>query len=221
MSEVSHDFEPFLVPLRGAAEQVRALSEPVLLDEGCELVFFQLVRSKQSVRVRFFVDELGGAANLDEKGIGITEIQRVTRRLSAMLDVEAEEAGLFSGKWDLEVSSPGLDRPLAKRSHFPYAVGRHVQVRLVELLDGRRTFKGVLKAVDGDSLHLVHDDDTETVLSLAAVEAANIVYQFPRAGVKGDRTKGAGKKNKNEKNPNQKRANHEPRAANGEMVESS
>ena len=132
------DFEPFLQPLSGKAEAVRAVVEPALRIQGLELVQLFLVRATHRDALRLFVDKKARSAG----GVSVAELERASRLLSDLLDVEDQEKGLFGKPYDLEVGSPGLDRPLTKKSHFAQAVGERVRVRLLHPVEELRGFTG-------------------------------------------------------------------------------
>ena len=119
--------EPFLTPLRGVAESVRSIVEPVLADEGCELVALQVAGNGQNPVVRIFADQSGA-----DKGITLEQLESLNRLVGDVLDVEDGEQNLFTGRYTLEISSPGVERPLTKKSHFEWAQGQEVKVRTLE-----------------------------------------------------------------------------------------
>lgn len=108
-----------------------------------------------------------------EQGITLDDCTAVSHQLSGVLDVEDP----VSGHYDLEVSSPGLDRPLFTTGHFEQFHGRRARLRLVSKLDGRRNFEGILGAVSGDSLILEMPDAT-CEIPLDLIESARLVPEF-------------------------------------------
>ena len=112
-----------------------------------------------------------------EEGIGIEDCEKVSRQVSALLDVEDP----ITGEYTLEVSSPGMDRPLFTAEQFALYVGEKVNVRLRSALQGRRRFKGVIKKVVDDRIGLAIDaidaDDGELIeITLADIDKANIDF---------------------------------------------
>ena len=170
-------FEPFLSPLDPVAEQVRALIEPIVDFEGCELVQLLLVRSKQSTQVRVFAD-------LKEPGasIGLELLTRLNRLIGDSLDVEAAEHGLFSGAYIVEVSSPGLDRPLAKRSHFDAAVGQVIKLRSRVNLGAGKGVTGKLLEATPDHIRVLPNGSEDEADAVAVffedIDSAHCVAQF-------------------------------------------
>jgi ribosome maturation factor RimP len=106
-------------------------------------------------------------------GIGLDDCEAVSHQLSGALDVDDP----IAGQYDLEVSSPGLDRPLFEREHFRRFQGARVRIRLLEKLDGRRRFDGRILGVDGDRV-LLDLDGEQVALPFERIEAARLVPDF-------------------------------------------
>ena len=83
-----------------------------------------------------------------ENGVGVDDCAKVSRQVSGVLDVEDP----ISGEYTLEVSSPGMDRPLFKLSQYQDYIGHVVQLRLRMPFDGRRKFKGVLNGIEDEDI---------------------------------------------------------------------
>lgn len=123
-------------------DRLSALIEPLVAREGAELVDVEVAGSRKRPVVRVYVDRPGG--------VGVDDCARISRLLEAGL----ETAAAVPETYVLEVSSPGLDRPLRERRHYERIVGRDVEVRLFAPRDGRRRVVGALEQVadgDGDS----------------------------------------------------------------------
>lgn len=197
-------YEPFLVTLDAPSERVRQVIEPAIDAAGCELVLLQVRRQPRTATVRIFVDLKG------EETIGIEQLQSLNRELGDLLDVEDAHEGLFPGTWDLEVSSPGIDRPLTKRSHFEAAVGERVKIKGRTLAGGRVTLRGELKAVNEDGVEVDDDGDVAT-LSFDEISDANTIFEF------GEQKKPKPKRKKKNKNSSgadaQDRADSEKKSA--------
>lgn len=108
-----------------------------------------------------------------EAGIGVEDCAKVSRQVSSILDVEDP----ITGEYNLEVSSPGLDRPLFELSQYEKYVGATIFVRLRVPFDGRRKFKGQLTALEGDEV-VLRVDQEEYLLPIDLIEKANVVPQF-------------------------------------------
>lgn len=108
-----------------------------------------------------------------DSGIGVDDCEKVSRQLSAVLDVEDP----IHGEYILEVSSPGLDRPLFEPAQFVRHVGDDIRVKLHASAVGRKNFRGRLLAVDGDQLQLQVDQETVS-LALDQIDTARVVPRF-------------------------------------------
>jgi ribosome maturation factor RimP len=106
-------------------------------------------------------------------GIGLDDCEAVSHQLSGALDV----ADPIAGHYDLEVSSPGLDRPLFELEHFRRFAGARARIRLAEKLDGRRRFDGRIVGVDGETV-LLDADGARLALPFARIESARLVPEF-------------------------------------------
>ena len=152
----------------------KLLTEPIR-HLGYELVAcdFRAVSGRPTLQV--FVDREGG--------VDINDCVTVNRGISDLLDVE----DIISGKYDLEVSSPGLDRPLRREADFIRFAGHEARVRTFEPIDGRRNFRGRIGAADDGIVELGIDGTTFRV-PVAAMERANLVVD-PFDGVRGEKKK--------------------------------
>lgn len=118
---------------------------------------------------RIFIDGLDASPR---KGVTVEDCSKVSRQVGAMLDVEE----YMQGRYTLEVSSPGIDRPLFELAHFLKVVGSRVNVHLHTPIEGRRKFKGKLVRVEGEDIYLLVDDaELEVRLPFSAVEKANLI----------------------------------------------
>lgn len=147
------------------AKQVQSLVEPILEGMGYELVDVEYVSSFGRWILRLFVDKEGG--------VTIGDCARISEELGDLLDVKE----FIRHEYTLEVSSPGLDRPLKKEKDLPRAFGKKVKVRLGAPLNGRRNFTGVLVRYEGGLLHLKVDGQ-DVRLPWPDVEKANLIYEF-------------------------------------------
>ena len=106
-----------------------------------------------------------------EEGVTIEDCEKVSRQVSALLDVEDP----IAGEYTLEVSSPGMDRPLFSIEHYSKYVGSEVDLKLRRPIDGRRKFKGQIIKVSGDIVGLLVDG-SEHDLEFSDIEKASIVF---------------------------------------------
>jgi len=108
-----------------------------------------------------------------EKGIDVEDCAQVSRQVSSILDVEDP----IAGEYNLEVSSPGLDRPLFDLVQYQAYVGSIVSLRLRVPFDGRRKFKGQLMGIEHDEV-VIRVDQDEYLLPIDLIDKANVVPQF-------------------------------------------
>jgi len=133
---------------------------------GLELVAVELSGGDTSI-VRIYIDT--------PDGITVDDCAKASRQFSAILDVEDP----ISNKYTLEVSSPGMDRPLAKPLHFKAVVGQDVKIKMATLIDGRRRFTGELIEAT-DEFAVVEVDGEQSELPYSDMDRARLipVYDF-------------------------------------------
>lgn len=139
------------------AEVINALS--------CELVGVECHRSGHVLTVRIYIDKKGG--------VSIDDCADVSRQVNAIMDVE----DFIHDKYNLEVSSPGLDRPLFTLAHYERFVGEKIVIHLRVPVQERRKWTGNLSQVNGDMITLMVDG-VEHVFAFGNIQKGNIVYQF-------------------------------------------
>ena len=139
--------------------------EPAVEALGFELLGLEFVQAGRHSTLRVYIDH--------ENGITVDNCADVSRQVSAILDVEDP----ITNEYDLEVSSPGVDRPLFKAAHYEQAQGEELRVRTKLPQDGRRNFKGDLVAVSGDMITLQIDGQDHMIM-LSNIERANIIAKF-------------------------------------------
>jgi len=148
--------------MQATRTELRKLLEPGVSAMGFELVDVEVAGSRHSPTLRVYIDSPGG--------VNVDDCASVSRQLSALLDVEDP----LPGHYTLEVSSPGLDRPLVKPEDFRRFVGETIKVKLQAPQQGRRNFSGRL--VDVASDHVVVEVDKEIFnLAFDAMERARLV----------------------------------------------
>ena len=147
-------------------EKLEEILGPVVASLGCELWGVEYQTHGRNALLRIYIDS--------EQGIAVEDCEKVSRQASAVLDVEDP----ISGKYTLEVSSPGLDRPLYKLDQYQRFVGSQVEVRLRMPLDGQRKWRGLLAGVEGEEIVLRIDSENEYLLPIDSIERANIIPQF-------------------------------------------
>ena len=140
---------------------------PAVEEVGVELLGIEFVSAGKHSILRLFIDH--------ENGIDVDNCAEVSRQVGALLDVEDP----ISTEYNLEVSSPGLDRPLFSLAHYQAVIGETVNIRLSLPLNGRRKFKGILNAVENDVL-IVTVDNEEYELVFSNVDKGNLVHNFEK-----------------------------------------
>jgi ribosome maturation factor RimP len=152
-------------------DKIRSVVTGPVEGAGYELVEVEWKREPGGWVVRLFVDRPEGGFSLDD-------CERISRELSAVLDV----ADVIPQAYSLEVSSPGLDRPLRTVDHFRRFRGEKAKVRLIAGVDGRRNFSGTIVGVldDAPSRVVMEVDGKEYTLPLDDLDRANLVYEFDR-----------------------------------------
>jgi ribosome maturation factor RimP len=150
--------------LPSTREKLRALLEPTVASLGYDLIAIELLGSSRRPLMRVSIDRPGGV-NLDHCAL-------VSHRISPLLD----EADPVTGAYDLEVSSPGIDRPVQRLVDFARFAGYRARVVLVEGLP-RRRYTGELRGVEGDDVK-IEVDGVEHALAFADIEKAHLVLDL-------------------------------------------
>ena len=146
-------------------EQLQAMLAPVVESLGYECWGVEFISQGRHSLLRVDIDHANG--------ILVGDCEAVSRQVSAVLDVEDP----ISSEYTLEVSSPGMDRPLFTLDQFAKHVGEQVKIKLRSPFDGRRNFQGLLRGVeDQDVVVLV--DDHEFLLPIDLIDKANIIPRF-------------------------------------------
>ncbi|AMR68197.1 MULTISPECIES: ribosome maturation factor RimP [Pseudomonadaceae] len=146
-------------------EQLQAMLAPVVESLGYECWGVEFISQGRHSLLRVYIDHANG--------ILVDDCEAVSRQVSAVLDVEDP----ISSEYTLEVSSPGMDRPLFTLEQFAKHVGEQVKIKLRSPFDGRRNFQGLLRGVeDQDVVVLV--DDHEFLLPIDLIDKANIIPRF-------------------------------------------
>lgn len=150
----------------GTEITLRQLLKPAVEALGCELWGIEYVTGGRRKLLRVYIERVDG-------GIGVDDCEKVSRQVSSVLDVEDP----IPGEYVLEVSSPGMDRPLYELQHYQRFVGEDVAIKLRFPYEGRRNYKGQLRGVDGDEI-VILAGDVEYLFPLENIEKANVVPRF-------------------------------------------
>lgn len=151
--------------IQAALRTVTRLIEPILEEMDIELVDVAYLHEQGRWILRIYVDMEGG--------ISVEDCARVSREIEDLIDVK----DVFRQTYVLEVSSPGLNRPLKRERDFVRAIGEKIKVKMRDPLNGRRNFTGYLYAVKDGRVSLDIQSD-RVVLPLDGMEKANLVFDF-------------------------------------------
>ena len=133
--------------------------------EGVELVMAQMAGSRRQRVVRLFIDHQGGVTH------------DLCARVSTVVGDALEEGEVIDGPYTLEVSSPGIERPLRKRSHFEAQVGEQVYVKTKVPIQGRKVWQGLLREVGPDDVE-IEDAGEVARIPLGEIADAHLKYEF-------------------------------------------
>ncbi|MGO1691887.1 MAG: ribosome maturation factor RimP [Marinobacter sp.] len=152
--------------MSGKLKQLEDILQPVVEGLGYEFWGIEYRSRGYQSLLRVFIDDV-------ENGVGVDDCEKVSRQISGVMDVEDP----IKTEYTLEVSSPGMDRPLFRPEQYQAFVGHQVQIRLRMAFDGRRKFQGLIKAVEGEDVVVIVDDH-EYLLPFDSIERANIIPVF-------------------------------------------
>jgi ribosome maturation factor RimP len=148
-------------------DRIQALVEPVAAREGYELIDTEISVERGRTTIRLFIDTV--PPGTEEKGVTVDDCAHISRITGDLLEVE----DVMGGDYHLEVSSPGLFRPLTKAAHYDRAIGARVKIKTFEKKDNRRVYTGILKAHAEGQL-TVEVDGAEFLIPLDDVAKANL-----------------------------------------------
>lgn len=153
---------------RELTDKIQTLLQPAVESAGYELVDVQWKREPVGWVVRLLIDKPEG-----QGGVSHEDCERVSREVSVLLDVH----DAVPSAYHLEVSSPGLDRPLRTEAHFRRFIGKRTKVKLHVGLDGRRNFTGTIADVNASHV-ILEVDGKEQSLPLADLDKAQLVIML-------------------------------------------
>lgn len=162
--------------MRGEAsivEQVRSIADRVAASYGLEIFDVQFRREPSGMVLRVRIDRPGPAASASES-VSVDDCVRVSRDLSAILDVE----DVVPDAYTLEISSPGLDRPLRHAEDYRRFAGRRAKLVMREPVNGHSYLKGRLGGVAGNDVLIDADDGGRHSVPLAVIARANLEVEF-------------------------------------------
>jgi ribosome maturation factor RimP len=157
--------------MTGKAEEIRDMLAPTVEALGLELLGVEYAPSVGSAMLRLYIDKA-------EVGVGIEDCEAVSREVSALLDVNDP----IASEYTLEVSSPGIDRPLFGAAQFARWLGEQAKLSLRVPQDGRRRLQGRIVRVEGDRV-VIAEEKQEYEVAEANIEKARLVPDFVALGL--------------------------------------
>ncbi|WP_217511393.1 ribosome maturation factor RimP [Vibrio metschnikovii] len=151
--------------MTGLERQLTEMLETPVAATGYELVGLEFVRAGEHSTLRIYIDH--------ENGITVDACAEVSHQVSAVLDVEDP----ITVAYNLEVSSPGLERPLFKAAHYEQFIGHEVSIVLKMAVANRRKWKGIIHAVEGETVTVIADGQEE-YFALSNIAKANLIPKF-------------------------------------------
>ncbi len=154
-------------------DQIEKLVQPILDDNGYELVDLEYQREQRGWVLRFFLDKDGG--------INLDDCAAASREISSLIDVE----NIISTAYNLEVSSPGIERLLKKANDFERFSGKLAKIKTMDAIDpdssgkNRKTFIGILSGFEEDNVLLILKKNPAVVrIPLQQIDRANLQFEF-------------------------------------------
>jgi len=147
-------------------QKTEEILQPIVERYGFELVDVEYVKEGSNYYLRAYIDKEGG--------IFVNDCEMVHRELSDILD----EKDYVEGSYILEVSSPGLGRPLKKEKDFKRSIGKEVEVRTFKKIDRKKEFRGVLTAYDENTVTILPDGEEEIVFERNDIAIIHLAFDF-------------------------------------------
>ena len=147
-------------------QKTEEILNPIMEELGFELVDVEYVKEGSSWYLRAYIDKPGG--------ININDCETVSRRLSDILD----EKDFIDDAYIMEVSSPGLGRPLKKEKDFKRSLGMEVDIRTYRMIDRQKEFTGILSSYDEKSVTIELEDETTKTFERADIALIRLAFDF-------------------------------------------
>ena len=142
---------------------IKELADPIAVDEGVEIVAVELLTGHGQWVLRISIDKDGG--------VTVGDCAAVSRQVSRLLEVKDP----IPNSYVLEVSSPGLNRPLTCEENYRKYKGEEAKIRLRNPIDGQRNFRGRIGEVEAGCVSLVDDDGNQVKIQIENVQKANLI----------------------------------------------
>jgi len=146
-------------------ESAAKIAEPIIESMGMELVDVEYRREQHGWVLRFYIDKPGG--------VTLDDCSEVSREVGVAIEVEE----MIEQRYNLEVSSPGLTRPLKKPSDFERFAGSYAKLKFYGAIDGRKTVVGTIKSADGEEIIFSLDDKEDITVNFGDIAKANLEYK--------------------------------------------
>ena len=147
-------------------QKTEEILNPIMEELGFELVDVEYVKEGSSWYLRAYIDKPGG--------ININDCETVSRRLSDILD----EKDFIDDAYIMEVSSPGLGRPLKKEKDFKRSLGMEVDIRTYRMIDRQKEFTGILTAYDAGTVTIELEDETTKTFDRGDIALIRLAFDF-------------------------------------------
>ena len=160
-------------------EKLESMLLPVIERYGCDLVLLTFRKERLGMVLRLFVEKKGDDA---KRGSGVDHklLSSISRDIDTLLEVEE----IIDSKFVLEVSSPGIERPLVRLDDYRRFSGRKAKLQTSSTIDGQKKFKGVLRGVESDSVELEIKVDKKVSIPFDLIKKANLVFDIEEIGRK-------------------------------------
>ena len=144
-------------------ELVASFAQPIVEAHGCSLWDVEYVREGSERFLRLYIEK--------ESGVDITDCEAISRAVDPLLD----EADPIENSYKVEVTSPGVERPLTRPDHFEACIGDEIEVRLYAPLNGEKTLRGILTATEEKEFSLSRaNEETITIAKSAAAKVSTV-----------------------------------------------
>ncbi len=149
--------------------RIKELAEPLCEVEGIELVHLESQQGSNGAIIRLYIDKPGG--------VTLDDCMCISRKLNESMDVHISETDLENiGPYNLEISSPGINRPLVKKLDFKKFKGQRVKIKTEKSVDGQKKFKGVLLGISEETVNLLSNDKNIDIPFKEIIRARLINY---------------------------------------------
>ena len=143
--------------------------EQIITRLGYECVHVGIRTDFGRMKVQILIDTLGG--------INVEDCELVSGHVNKFLDEHSDMPELDKGRYYLEVSSPGIERPLYRLADYERFAGKEARIRLSELLEGRKTFTGIIQRVEGNEI-ILRCEGKDIHIAFEIIKGGNLLYRF-------------------------------------------